>query len=86
VNFFNTLVDETAQARLTLLGTPIIQRVLMQGQVSLPSYVAFLTQAYHHVRHTVPLLQATRAALPARLSWLCPALDEYIEDETGHDE
>jgi hypothetical protein len=86
VNFFNTLVDETAQARLTLLGTPIIQGVLMRGQVSLPSYVAFLTQAYHHVRHTVPLLQATRAALPARLSWLHPALDEYIEDETGHDE
>ena len=85
-SFFNTLVQETAQARLALLGTPIIQGVLARGQVSLPSYVAFLTEAYHHVRHTVPLLRATRAALPSRLSWLYPALDEYIEDEAGHDE
>ena len=86
MTFFNTLVQETAQARLALLGTPIIQGVLARGQVSLPSYVAFLTEAYHHVRHTVPLLRATRDALPARLSWLYPALDEYIEDEAGHDE
>jgi hypothetical protein len=86
MTFFNTLVEETAQARLALLGTPIIQGVLARGQVSLPSYVAFLTEAYHHVRHTVPLLRATRDALPPRLSWLYPALDEYIEDEAGHDE
>ena len=41
----------------------IIQGAL-QGQVSLPSYIAFLTEAYHHVKHTVPLLQACKAALP----------------------
>ena len=28
MSFFSTLVEETAQARLALLGTPIIQGVL----------------------------------------------------------
>jgi pyrroloquinoline quinone (PQQ) biosynthesis protein C len=58
----------------------------MIGEVSLPSYVAFLREAYHHVRHTVPLLQATKAALPARHGWLRGPLDEYIDEEAGHDE
>jgi len=52
----------------------------------LPSYLAFLREAYHHVRHTVPLLAACKAALPAHHAWLRPALDEYIDEERGHDE
>jgi heme oxygenase len=52
----------------------------------LPSYLAFLREAYHHVRHTVPLLRATKAALPARHDWLRAPLDEYIDEESGHDE
>jgi heme oxygenase len=54
--------------------------------VSLPSYVAFLREAYHHVSHTVPLLRACKQALPDRLRWLDSALDEYIAEEAGHDE
>lgn len=68
-----------------MLATPIIQGCL-RGEVSLPSYVAFLTQAYHHVKHTVPLLRACRAALPARHAWLHEPLDEYVREEQGHDE
>ena len=85
-HFHTTLLQNTEAARRTLLATPIIQGALQRGEVSLPSYVAFLTEAYHHVRHTVPLLQAMKAALPARHAWLQPALDEYIEEEAGHDE
>lgn len=85
MNFHNRLGQETAQARSSLLGAPII-RACLQGEVSLPSYLEFLTQAYHHVRHTVPLLHACRAALPARLHWMRPALDDYIAEEAGHDE
>ena len=33
-----------------------------------------------------PLLRATRDALPAHHAWLAPALDEYIDEEAGHDE
>ena len=86
MSFYARLVEQTADARQQLLATPIIQGALQRGEVSLPSYVAFLTEAYHHVRHTVPLLEATRDALPARHAWLRDPLDEYVEEETGHDE
>ncbi len=85
MSFHTRLLADTAQARQGLLSTPIIQGAL-RGEVSLPSYLAFLREAYHHVRHTVPLLQATRDALPAQHDWLRGPLDEYIEEEAGHDE
>jgi pyrroloquinoline quinone (PQQ) biosynthesis protein C len=84
-SFHDTLLRETAAARRGLLATPIIEGAL-RGVVSLPSYVAFLREAFHHVRHTVPLLRATKAALPARHAWLADPLDEYVEEEAGHDE
>ena len=86
MSFHARLLRETSDARQGLLAAPIIQGVLLRGEVSLPSYLAFLREAYHHVRHTVPLLQATKAALPARHAWLRGPLDEYVEEEAGHDE
>lgn len=85
MNFHEQLLQQSAEARQGLLSTPIIQGCL-RGEVSLPSYVAFLREAYHHVRHTVPLLRATKAALPAQHDWLRAPLDEYIDEESGHDE
>jgi pyrroloquinoline quinone (PQQ) biosynthesis protein C len=85
MSFHARLLEQTTQARKGLLSTPIIQGCL-RGEVSLPSYLAFLTEAYHHVRHTVPLLQVCKAALPARHAWLRDPLDEYVEEERGHDE
>ncbi len=86
MSFYARLVAETAPARSTLIATPIIQGALKRSEVSLPSYLAFLTEAYHHVKHTVPLLRATRAALRSHQKWLEKPLDEYIEEESGHDE
>jgi len=83
--FFQTLQHETEQARAELLSAPIIQRAL-EGDISLPEYAAFLGQAYHHVRHTVPLLMAAGARLPDRYGWLRSAVAEYIEEELGHEE
>ena len=85
MTFFETLQNETAQARRQLLSAPIIQRALA-GRISLAEYAAFLSQAYHHVRHTVPLLMATGARLPVRYGWLRSAVAEYIEEEIGHEE
>ena len=83
--FHERLLAETAAERMQLQSVPIVQGAL-RGDVSLTSYVAFLTQAFHHVRHTVPLLAACRGALPERLAWMTPAFDEYIAEEQGHDE
>lgn len=85
MTFYEQLVAQTSDVRTGLLGTPIIQGCL-HGQVSLPSYLAFLREAYHHVRHTVPLLHACKAALPTANLWLAGPLDDYIEEEQGHDE
>ena len=84
MSFHDRLLAETAADRAALHAVPIITDAL-RGRVSLPGYRAFLTEAWHHVRHTVPLLQACREALPARLAWLRPALAEYVEEEVGHD-
>ncbi|MCG4454120.1 iron-containing redox enzyme family protein [Pseudomonas sp. MMS21-TM103] len=85
MSFYESLLEQTSSERDYLLGAPIIRQA-MSGQVSLPSYVAFLTEAYHHVKHTVPLLMACGARLPERLEWLREAIAEYIEEEYGHQE
>ncbi|MBI6674425.1 TenA family transcriptional regulator [Pseudomonas syringae] len=84
MSFFQTLQDATQEQRETLFNLPIIRQA-MAGQVSLESYRAFLTQAYYHVRHTVPLMMACGARLPSRMEWLRAAVCEYIEDEYGHE-
>ena len=83
--FFDTLQQQTAQERQALFAVPVIREALA-GQVSLDSYTAFLSQAYHHVRHTVPLMMACGARLPSRLEWLRGAVCEYIEEEYGHEQ
>ena len=85
MNFFEQLQEQTKAEREYLLSAPIIAQV-MAGTVSPASYVAFLGQAYHHVKHTVPLLMACGARLPERLEWLREAIAEYIEEEYGHQE
>ncbi|MBX9914375.1 MAG: iron-containing redox enzyme family protein [Pseudomonadaceae bacterium] len=85
MDFFDQLQEQTTLEREYLLSAPIITQVLA-GTVSTNSYVAFLSQAYHHVKHTVPLLMACGARLPERLEWLREAIAEYIEEEYGHQE
>jgi len=84
-SFYDELVSTTEDARNDLLSIPFIQQGAA-GKLSLESYMAFLGQAYHHVKHTIPLLMAAGAALPERLEWLREALGEYIEEEMGHQE
>lgn len=85
MEFFNELQHQTEAERAYLLGAPIIRSAL-DGTASLDSYIAFLSEAYHHVKHTVPLLMACGARLPERLEWLRVAVAEYIEEEIGHQE
>jgi pyrroloquinoline quinone (PQQ) biosynthesis protein C len=85
MSFYETLAIATRVERDALLATPIVQECL-SGKVSHAGYLAFLTQAYHHVRHTTPLLMALGGRLPERLGWLRKAVAEYIEEEIGHEE
>lgn len=85
MNYFDQLKAETEQERQQLFSIPIIQDAL-SGSVSTPQYIAFLTQAYHHVKHTVPLMMACGSRLGERHEWLRQAIAEYIEEEIGHQE
>jgi pyrroloquinoline quinone (PQQ) biosynthesis protein C len=84
MTFFEELKIATARERAQLESAPVIERCL-RGDVDRELYVAFLTQAYHHVRHTVPLLELVRAGLAPRHEWLRAELDHYIEEESGHE-
>ena len=85
LSFKHRLLAETQRERQALLSIPIIQDALA-GKIGRDDYISFLAQAFHHVRHTVPLLMACGARLPARLEWLRTAVAEYIEEEIGHHE
>jgi thiaminase len=63
-----------------------VVKAIGEGRFSLESYRWFLTQAYHHVKHTVPLMMACGGRLPQRLEPVRKALVEYIDEEYGHDE
>jgi hypothetical protein len=66
MSFFEQLQTRSESGRAYLMEAPVIRRAL-EGQIGLEDYVAFLSQAYHHVKHTVPLLMATGARLPERM-------------------
>lgn len=83
--FYNQLLAATEQERNTLMSLPLIQRG-GAGDISLQTYIAFLTQAYHHVKHTTPLLMACGGRLGGHYEWLRTAIGEYIEEEMGHQE
>jgi pyrroloquinoline quinone (PQQ) biosynthesis protein C len=85
MNNSERLQQVTQPERERLQSVPVIQRAL-RGNVTRELYVAFLTQAYHHVRHTVPLMMAVGARLSTRHRWLQKELAHYIDEELGHEE
>ena len=85
MSFFNDLYKATEEERNALFAIPQIQAGVA-GEISLETYIAFLTEAFHHVKHTVPLLMATGSRLPQEPRWLREALIEYVDEEKGHEE
>jgi pyrroloquinoline quinone (PQQ) biosynthesis protein C len=85
VTHFEMLNSSTRTERAFLQGAPVIQRAL-RGEVTRELYLAFLEQAWHHVRHTVPLLFGVGSRLQPRHAWLQRELVHYLEEEQGHDE
>lgn len=83
--YFDVLQAQTEAARGALFAVPVI-RDCLAGRVTREQYVAFLTEAYHHVKHTVPLLMACGSRLPETHGWLRSAIADYIDEERGHEE
>lgn len=85
MEFYDRLVANTEPQRQALHDVDQLRDAL-RGAIDLDSYLAYLTQAYHHVRHTVPLLMAMGARLGDDKAWLHAAIGEYIKEELGHEE
>ena len=85
MKFFDQLQSSTEVERQHLFAAPLIRQGI-SGEVDIELYVAFLCQAYHHVKHTTPLLMAAGARVPAEAEWIRNALAEYIDEELSHQE
>lgn len=81
--FYNELLAATEAEQGELLSIPFLCDGAA-GKISLDDYVAFLAEAYQHVKHTLPLLMACGARLPQRLEWLRRAMGKYVIEESGH--
>lgn len=84
-SFFAELIQATEQEKQALFEVPQIKAAL-SGQISKAMYLAYLEQAYHHVKHTVPLMMAAGSRLDENNEFLREALVEYVEEEVGHQE
>ncbi len=85
MSFFAQLQTATEEGRDYLYAAPLIHDSVA-GRTDLQTYVAYLCQAYHHVRHTTPLLMAAGSRFSAQQEWLRDAMAEYIDEECGHQE
>ncbi len=82
MSFYEQLVAETVDSRDAFLSIPLVQSTIRNG-VSRSLYLDFLTEAYHHVKHTFPLLAL--AASRTSDERYQDALVEYMEEERGHE-
>ena len=85
MTFYDRLLSETTSEREDFQSISVIQTAISQG-VTRALYAKYLTQAYHHVRFTVPLLQLALDRCGADDAAYAGALKEYIDEESGHDE
>ena len=82
MSFYNRLIAETEKERIAFTTIPLIREAVRSG-ASRELYLDFLIQAYHHVKHTFPLLAF--AASRTNDEAYQDALVEYMEEERGHE-
>lgn len=85
MTFYDHLVKETQMPRQDLYSVPQLVDGL-GGNISRETYIAYLTQAFHHVSHTVPFLMSMGARIPQSKKFLHKAIIEYLDEEVGHEE
>lgn len=76
MSFYQTLQQATASEREHLFNAPIIE-ACRRGDISRDTYLAFLAQAYYHVRQTIPLLMATGGKLGQEYEWVRGAIAAF---------
>jgi pyrroloquinoline quinone (PQQ) biosynthesis protein C len=82
MTFHEILERETREARERFLAIPLVRDAVRSGGPR-ALYLSFLEQAYHHVKHTFPLLAL--AASRTTDERYQDALFEYMKEERGHE-
>ncbi len=82
---FQRLLAQTSSARQQFIALPLIEETMRQGG-SKSLYLDFLGQAYHHVKHTAPLLASATSRCGPHDHRYQSALLEYFNEEQGHEE
>jgi len=84
ISFYERLQDQTRGAREDFLSAPLIASAL-RGAIDRDTYLRYLGEAYHHVRHTCPLLGAALARCGEGDARYREALLDYLDEERGHE-
>ena len=82
MSFYDRLMQETTREREAFLAIPLVRHATQRGAPR-SLYVEFLSQAYHHVKQTFPLLAL--AASRTTDERYQDALVEYMAEERGHE-
>lgn len=82
MSFYDRLISETAKDCEAFVAIPIVQHAIRNG-ASRSLYIDFLTEAYHHVKHTFPILAL--AASRTSDERYQDAMLEYMKEERGHE-
>jgi len=82
MSFYEQLIAETAESRDAFLSIPLVRSTIRNG-ASRKLYLDFLAEAFHHVKHTFPLLALAASRTPDQRYQ--DALVEYMEEERGHE-
>lgn len=85
LSFYDQIVCETAVEQAKFRAIPLILRAVTLG-VERDLYLRFLASAYHHVRHTCPLLGLALSRCGEEDAPLRAGLLAYLEEEKGHEE
>lgn len=80
---YDRLLNATRSEREAFMRLPLVETAVSNG-ASREMYLAFLTEAYHHVKHTFPLLALTASL--TKDERLREALAEYMKEEYGHEQ
>lgn len=85
MKFSDYLHTNTTKERQYLMSSPIIMNTL-NSNVDKETYIRFLIQAYHHVKHTVPIFMEVHKNLYPEHITFKENIMHYIEEEKGHEQ
>ncbi len=84
-SFYQHLVAATAADEAEFRAIPLIRTAIAEG-VERDRYLAFLASAYHHVRHTCPLLGLALSHCGLADGEYRAGLLHYLAEEQGHED